>query len=178
MHNETYYTSMKPISIFYGSTTGNTKKIAENIKANLEPGFVDIYDVKYAKIKDIEKYENIILGASTWGKGILQADFERFLYSVLKFANLKGKKIAIFGMGDSIKYPNSFADSIGIIFEALEGKGVTFVGEFPINGYKFNSSLSIFSNKFIGLPLDDNSDEAQNKLRTALWTNLLKSDLN
>jgi len=169
---------MKPISIFYGSTTGNTKKIAENIKANLEPGMVDIYNVKYVKIKDVEMYDNIILGASTWGKGTLQADFERFLYNVLKFANLKGKKIAIFGIGNSLIYPNSFADSIGVIFEALEGKGVTFVGEFPTNGYQFNSSLSIFEDKFVGLPLDDNSDEAQNKLRTALWTDLLKSDLN
>lgn len=169
---------MKSIGIFYGSTTGNTRKIAENIKANLQPGMVDIYDVKYAKIEDVEKYENIILGASTWGKGILQADFERFLFDVLKFANLKGKKMAIFGTGDSSKYPDSFADSIGIIFEALEGKGVTFVGEFPTKGYNFDSSLSIFADKFVGLPLDDDSDEEQNKLRIALWTEILNFDLN
>ncbi|MCK5170510.1 MAG: flavodoxin [Bacteroidales bacterium] len=169
---------MKPIGIFYGSSTGNTKTIAENIKANIEPMLVDIYNVKYVKINDVEMYENIILGSSTWGKGILQADFERFLYDVLKFANLKGKKIAIFGTGDSAIYPDSFADSIGIIFEALEGKGVTFVGEFPTKGYKFDSSLSIFGDKFVGLPLDDDSDKEQNKLRVALWTELLKSDLN
>lgn len=169
---------MKSIGIFYGSTTGNTRKIAENIKTNLQPGLVDIYDVKYAKIEDVERYENIILGSSTWGKGILQADFERFLYDVLKFANLKGKKIAIFGTGNSLKYPDSFADAIGIIFEALEGKGVSFVGEFSTKGYNFDSSLSIFEDKFIGLPLDDDSDEEQNKLRIALWTEILNFDLN
>ncbi len=169
---------MNPIGIFYGSTSGNTKKVAENIKINLESGLVKVYNVKYANIVDIEKYENIILGTSTWGKGILQPDFEDFLNNVLKKANLKGKKIAIFGTGDSLIYPESFADSIGIIFEALEGKGVTFVGEFPTDGYQFDSSLSLFGDKFIGLPLDDNSDEEQNKLRMSIWTDLLKSDLN
>jgi len=169
---------MKPIAIFYGSTTGNTKKIAENIKAKLQPGLVDIYDVKYVKASDIERYENIILGSSTWGEGILQSDFERFLYDILKFANLKGKKIAIFGTGDSAIYPESFADSMGIIFEALEGKGATFVGEFPTQGYESVSSLSIFGEKFIGLPLDDDSDEEQNRLRISIWTDLLKTDLN
>lgn len=169
---------MKPIGIFYGSTTGNTKKIAENIKESLAPGLVDIYDVKYVKKEDVERFDNIILGSSTWGKGILQPDFERFIHSILKFSNLRGKKIAIFGTGDSLSYPQSFVDSIGIIFEALEGKGVTFVGEFPTKGYQFDSSLSIFGDKFIGLPLDDDSDEDQNKLRVRLWTELLKSDLN
>lgn len=169
---------MKRIGIFYGSTTGNTEKIAQNIKSNLTPGLVDIYNVKNTSCEDIERYDNIILGSSTWGKGILQSDFEYFLYNTLQNANLKGKKIAIFGTGDSAIYPDSFADSMGIIFEALEGKGVTFVGEFPIDGYQFESSLSIFGDKFIGLPLDDDSDEEQNKLRISIWTDLLKLDLN
>ncbi len=167
-----------PIGIFYGSSTGNTKLIAKKIKDNLDPGLVDIYNVKDAKIEDVEKYQNIILGSSTWGEGMLQSDFEDFLYSTLQKSNLKGKKIAIFGTGDSAIYPNSFADSIGIIFEALEGKGVIFVGEFPTKGYEFISSLSIFGDKFVGLPLDDDSEEEQNKLRIKMWTELLKSDLN
>jgi flavodoxin I len=169
---------MKRIGIFYGSTNGNTEKLAEKIKASLKPGMVDIFNVKHATIEDIEQYDNIILGSSTWGKGILQPDFEYFLNHILKYANLKGKKIAIFGTGDSAAYPDSFADSIGIIFDALEGKGVTFVGEFSTEGYSFESSLSMFGDKFIGLPLDDDSEEEQTKLRIALWSEILKSDLN
>jgi flavodoxin I len=169
---------MKRIGIFYGSTTGNTEKIAEKIRYNLEMGLVDIFNVKYAKIKDVENYDNIILGSSTWGIGILQNDFDKFLHEVLKQSDLKNKKIAIFGTGDSSIYPDSFADSIGIIFDALEGKGATFVGEFPTEGYQFESSLSIFGDKFVGLPLDDDSDEEQNKLRISLWTELLKLDMN
>ena len=119
---------MKRIGIFYGSTSGNTRAIAQKIRYNLKPGLVDVYDVKDACVKDVEKYDNIIFGASTWGTGILQKDFELFLHTTLKKANLKGKKIAIFGTGNSSVYPNSFVDAIGIIFEELVGKGVTFVG--------------------------------------------------
>lgn len=169
---------MKKIGLFFGSTTGNTEKLAQKIKDNLPSGTVDTYNVKNVSVEDVEKYENIILGSSTWGKGVLQTDFENFLYNTLKSANLKGKKIAIFGTGDSSVYPESFADSIGIIFDTLEGKGVTFVGEFPTDGYKFESSLSMFGDKFIGLPLDDDSDDEQNKLRISIWTDLLKLDMN
>ena len=169
---------MKRIGIFYGSTTGNTEKLAQKIKDNLSPGLVDIYNVKNTTITDVEKYDNIILGSSTWGNGILQSDFEHFLNTTLKQANLKGKKIALFGTGDSAIYPESFADALGIIFDTLEGKGVTFVGEFPTDGYKFDSSLSMFGEKFVGLPLDDDSDDEQNKLRISIWTDLLKLDMN
>ena len=44
--------------------------------------------------------------------------------------------------------------------------------------YNFDESLSIFGEKFVGLPLDDDSDEEQNKLRIEMWTDLLKFDLN
>ncbi len=168
---------MKPVGIFYGSTTGKTEKIVQHIKDQFHNTCIDIYNVKNASEKDLEKYDNIILGTSTWGKAELQDDFKKFL-PVLQNANLKGKKIAIFGVGDSSKYPVSFADSIGIIFELLEGKGVIFVGEFSIKGYEFESSLSIFNNSFVGLPIDEDSDCELNKARITMWTDMLKVNLN
>ncbi|MFP4023050.1 MAG: flavodoxin [Thiohalospira sp.] len=168
---------MKPIGIFYGSTTGNTEKIAKKIKEHLESEKIDIYNVREATQADLEKYENIIFGSSTWGQGELQEDFKNFL-DVIKKANLKGKKVAIFGIGDSSVYPDSFADALGVIFEALEGKGVTFVGEFSTKGYNFEKSLALFDEKFVGLPLDDDSDDDQNKARIAIWSELLNQKMN
>ncbi|HAN18147.1 MAG: flavodoxin [Bacteroidetes bacterium GWC2_33_15] len=168
---------MKPIGIFYGSTTGKTEIIAKKIKNQFTDTQIDIYNVRFASEKDLEKYDNIILGTSTWGKAELQKDFKDFL-SILKKANLRGKKIAIFGVGDSSKYPVSFADSIGIVFEVLEGKGAIFVGEFSVKGYHFESSLSIFGDKFAGLPIDEDSECDLNKERISMWTDLLKLSLN
>lgn len=168
---------MKPIGIFYGSTTGKTEKVVQRIRDQFNNTCIDIYNVKNATERDLEKYENIILGTSTWGKAELQEDFKKFL-PILQNANLKGKKIAIFGVGDSSKYPVSFADSIGIIFEILEGKGVIFVGEFSMKGYEFESSLSIFNDAFVGLPIDEDADCEINTARIEMWADILKVNLN
>lgn len=168
---------MKPIGIFYGSTTGKTEQIVQSIKEHFTNVQIDIYNVRNVSESDLEKYDNIILGTSTWGKAELQEDFKKFL-PILQNANLKGKKIAIFGVGDSSKYPVSFADSIGIIFELLEGKGVIFVGEFSVKGYNFESSLSIFNDTFIGLPIDEDADCELNRARISMWTDILKLSLN
>ncbi|HSH50497.1 MAG TPA: flavodoxin domain-containing protein, partial [Bacteroidales bacterium] len=85
---------MEPIGIFYGSTTGNTKKFAEKIKKHLKSEIVHLYNVREATQADLERYKNIIFGSSTWGQGELQEDFKQFL-NVIKKANLQGKKVAI-----------------------------------------------------------------------------------
>ena len=82
---------MKPIGIFYGSTTGKTEKIVQRIKEQFTNTQIDIYDVRFATEKDLEKYENIILGTSTWGKNELQEDFKKFL-PILKMPTLKERK--------------------------------------------------------------------------------------
>lgn len=37
---------------------------------------------------------------------------------------LKGKKVAIFGLGDQIRYPENFADGIGLLAEVLKETGL------------------------------------------------------
>jgi len=42
----------------------------------------------------------LVLGASTWDDGLLQQDFRDFVENL--DADLSGKKLAIFGLGDKI----------------------------------------------------------------------------
>ena len=37
--------------------------------------------------------------------------------------NLKGKKIALFGLGDQVLYPENFVDGLSIISHELENRG-------------------------------------------------------
>ena len=50
---------------------------------------------------------------------------------------LKGKKVAIFGLGDQIRYPENFADGIGLLAEVFEGDEATLVGFTSSEGYTF-----------------------------------------
>jgi len=84
---------MKKIGIFYGSTTGTTESVAEQIASHLGVGSSEVYNVGNTDAKVAEEYELLILGSSTWGSGELQDDWYDFLEQ-LAGKNLSGKKIA------------------------------------------------------------------------------------
>ena len=89
--------------IFYGSTTGNTANIAEEIAKAMGIGAADIHDVSKASPDDAKAYDTLILGSSTRGAGELQDDWFNFLDALSK-SGLKGKKAAVFGCGDSSSF--------------------------------------------------------------------------
>ena len=61
---------MKKVGIFYGSDTGNSETIAEQIQSQFGEDNAEIFDVADADSDDIEKFSNIIFGASTQGVGV------------------------------------------------------------------------------------------------------------
>ena len=58
---------MTKIGIFYGSTSGNTEMVAQNIQEALGVENADLHDV--ASADDLQKHDHLILGTSTWGEG-------------------------------------------------------------------------------------------------------------
>jgi flavodoxin I len=90
---------MSPIGVFYGSTTGNTEAIAVMIQELLGLENVRLHDVKDVTGSLLSKYQNVIVGASTWGFGSIQRDWKRFL-DELEQVELTNTTVAIFGLGD------------------------------------------------------------------------------
>ena len=91
--------------IVFGSTTGNTEATAEMIENILKEKGVDVTvkNVVDAKVGELGKdYDLTVLGSSTWGDDEIefQEDFQSF-YDELDDADLKDKKVALFGCGDS-----------------------------------------------------------------------------
>ena len=168
---------MQTIGIFYGSSTGNSEAAAQQMQKEFGASVATIYDVSSAKTADIEKYSNIIFGCSTLEIGELEYDFEDFLPEI-ESANLQGKKIAIFGLGDQYSYPDSFVDSIGIIYEVIKDKGCQLVGIVSTEGYDYDESKGELDGQFLGLPLDeDNQDDLTNE-RIKNWVDQLKKEFN
>lgn len=167
---------MKKIGIFYGSTTGNTEGVAKQIQAELGADNADIMEVSEAKSADLEGYENILLGSSTWGIGDMQDDFDDF-FPELQGANLEGKKVAIFGTGDQISYADSFVDALGDIYEAVKSKGCQVVGQVSVDGYDHDESRAVVDGKFVGLPIDEDSQSELTAKRITEWVSKLKSEI-
>lgn len=160
------------IGIFYGSTTGNTEAAAQEVAAALGIGAGDVYNVADASAADVAKYDTLLLGSSTWGAGDMQDDWYDFIDD-LKAQNLAGKKVAFFGTGDSDGYPDTFAGGLEQIYQALEGCGVTFVGQMDSDFYAVVDSPVCVDGKFLGLVFDD-ADDSRNAERLEAWVALLK----
>lgn len=90
---------MNKIGIFFGSTTGNTESAASKIGKYL--GGVEVFNVGNTPLSQMDRYDVLILGSSTWGSGDLQDDWEPLLKDLSK-KDFSGKRIAFFGSGDQV----------------------------------------------------------------------------
>lgn len=164
---------MKSIAIIYGSSTENTKRAAEKIAEQLAshtPTLVDIYD---GEEEPFLTHDVLILGVSTWGVQDLQDDWNDF-YPKLEKLDLSGKTIALFGLGDTSIYPSSFVDAMGILYEIVSKKGATIIGEVSTEGYDFEYSRAVVNNRFVGLPLDEDTEPELTDERITQWVERLK----
>ena len=156
---------MNKIIVIYGSTTGTTEDVAGRIAAKLNTSAIPVSDLSQDVINDNDV---LILGSSTWGAGELQDDWYDGV-ETLKAANLNGKKIAIFGCGDSSSYSDTFCDAISIIYNAVAKSGATLVGRVSKDGYSFDSSASLDGDEFLGLPIDEMNESHKTDERIDAW---------
>ncbi|TLX75603.1 flavodoxin [Labilibacter sediminis] len=162
---------MKKIGIFYGSSVGNTRFVAEKLNDLISDA--ELNPVEQASKSDIEKYDFLILGTSTWGVGNLQDDFETFVDTLLE-TDLKGKQVAIFGLGDQFTYPDTFCNGMGKLYELIKDKGCFFKGEWPVDEYDFSESLAVVNGSFVGLALDEDNEPDLTDYRLSNWVNKLE----
>ena len=117
--------------IFFGSTMGTTEAVAADIAKQLGVADADVHNVADTPAGEVQKYDLLVLGSSTWGAGELQDDWYGFL-DQLKAQDLSGKKVALFGCGDSGSYPDTFCDAVGLIYDGLQqSSGSTKVTSIP-----------------------------------------------
>jgi len=167
---------MAKIGLFYGSTTGNTLKVAELIREAFEPESVDIIDVGRASSQDLDRYDVLILGTSTWHWGGLQDEWAVF-EDHLTEETLAGKKVAFFGLGDQKRYPDHFVDGIGLLYDKVKSTGVQVVGMWPKTGYQYDASAAELDGRLVGLALDEDNEPGKTRDRIQRWVKQVKAEL-
>ncbi len=154
-------------AIFYGSSLGNTQFVAEKLHQRLP--HADCLQVNELMPSQIEQYDNIILGTSTWGVGNLQDDFELFVDLLLSL-DMSGKNFALFGLGDQHTYPDTFCNGMGKLYYLLNDKGWHVTGFTSIDGYDFSESEAVIDDQFVGLALDEDNEPDLTDSRLDGWT--------
>lgn len=166
------------IGIFFGSDTGNTKKLAKMIQKQLGKKLSDIFDIADCSKEDIENYNKLIFGISTWYYGEPQYDWDIFL-PIFKTINFSGKHVAIFGCGDQEDYSEYFCDAMNILYNITLNNGAKIVGFWPTLGYNFDTSKSVINNNtFIGLSIDEDRQPEMTSVRVCSWVKQICNEMN
>ena len=161
-------------AIFYASSTGNTEEIASKISEQLKG--VDTFDLSSTDVEKMNDYDKLILGASTWGDGELNDDWDE-VFDNFKGIDLSNKTIALFGLGDQESYADEFCNALGIIYEYVNTTGASIIGFTSSDGYDHDDSKAEVDGKFVGLVIDeDNQDELTDE-RISSWVETIKSDI-
>lgn len=162
--------SRAPIGLFYGSSTCYTEIAGERICEALGAQRVDIHNVADTPLIEAQFYDYLIFGIPTWDYGEIQEDWEE-VWPDLDDLDLRGKRVALYGLGDQIGYQEWFLDAMGYLHDRLLARGATPVGYWPAETYQFEASKALTADEshFVGLALDEENEFEQSPERIRRW---------
>lgn len=100
----------------------------------------------------------------------------RFIYGDLAGLDLKGKKVAIFGLGDQGGYGDNFCDAMDELMTCFKGSGADIVGSWSTDGYDHMESKSVDGAKFVGLACDEDNQPEMSEDRVKAWIAQIKGE--
>jgi len=166
---------MNKTAIIYSFNTKKTGKIAERIKEEFGDDNLILVNAEEISEEEFLSFDQLILGVPTWFDGELPNYWDEFIPAI-EDMDLKGKKFALYGLGDQKGYPENFLDGLGIMTEILEEQGASLVGFTSTEGYEFESSRAARGEQFTGLAIDYENQGSMNKERVAAWVGQLKNE--
>jgi len=166
---------MKKIGIFYSFNSNKTAKIGEKITEAFGNKNIEAINAEDVTEDLFIKFDNIIIGVPTWFDGELPNYWDEFV-PALEDIDMKGKKVAIYGLGDQKGYPENFNDGVGIFAILLEKCGAEVVGFTSRDGYTYESSRAERGDQFCGLCLDQENQARLTKKRIADWVDQLEKE--
>ncbi len=168
---------MKKIGLFYSKETVKTSQVAEKLLKEFNKDEIEAVNLDEAWGDDFKRYDNMIFGLATWFDGEMPDHWSEIIPKV-KTLGFKGKKVAIYGLGDQKNYPDNFVDGIGLLANVMEHLGAEIVGFTSTEGYNFNNSQAKRGDTFCGLAIDYENQAKMNKERVAAWVEQLKKEFN
>lgn len=163
-------TTYKKIGLFYGSSTCYTEMAGEKICQKIGMDLVDQFNIADTPLIQTSFYQYLIFGIPTWDYGELQEDWEN-CWEELDQLDFTGKKIALYGLGDQVGYPEWFLDAMGYLHSKLIHRGAIACGYWPRAGYEFEQSKALTPDGeyFVGLALDEENEFQKTPERIENW---------
>ena len=163
------------IKVIYGSDTGNTELVIEDLIKLIDN--TEVTTVADLNPEDWD-YDKFILGIPTWYDGELQSDWEDY-FDTFKEIDFTDKTVAIFGLGDQLGYDEWFCDGIGILGEVVTqngGKVIGFTKKDETYDFDTTPKSIINDDRFWGLCLDEDNQPDLTQERLQKWVEQLKKE--
>ena len=171
---------MKPkqikVAIIYSKKAAKTSQVVKMIHQNAAWKNIEDIDVENFIQNDLNEYDLLLLGVPSWFDGELPVYWDE-LVPYIEELNLNGKKVAIFGNGNQVDYPENFGDAVGIMSELVSAVGAKVIGYTSIEGYSFENSKTVDGNQFKGLILDFENQLDKNEQRVKGWLQSIETSL-
>jgi flavodoxin I len=169
---------MAKIGIFFGSSGGVTRGVAEKLEELFEGAELVDMEEDFDGVEQLLEYDVLLLGSSTWGQGDPQRDWVDPLYEIdSDDIDFSGKTIALFGAGDQETHGEHFVSALGKMYDLFKERGAKLVGSFPKEGFVYDFSLAERDGMFIGLPIDDVNQSELTEERVEKWAAGVKEAL-
>jgi flavodoxin I len=172
---------MEKVAIIYWPLEGNAEASAKKIYSKFDKSKADLMNITSVEAAKLNNYDLVIIGGSTVGAEIWEEakpnNKWNVFFNLLDTVNLEGKKVALFGLGDQVLYPNNFVDGLTVIRDEMKKRRADLIGAWATDGYSFTDSTAIENGKFIGLALDEDNESDLTDLRIETWLAQLKQEL-
>ena len=168
---------MSKIGIIFGTDSGTTRLIAKKMAKKLGDDVCDKpINVNRISVEDLLQYDALILGTPTYGEGtvpgiatgVKDGSWQEFMPKLAQ-ADLSGKRIALYCLGNQDKYPDRFADALFDLYSLLKARGAQIVGGWSTEGYQFQQSRAVVDGQFVGLVIDHNNQALLSDERMDTW---------
>lgn len=172
---------MSKTALFFSPEGGSVQKVSEELEALIGADKVDVIPVGKVEKADLAKYDQIIfigstVGADHWSNETIVDEWQIF-FTKIGDTKLKGIKTAIIGLGNSVLYPEHFADGMAHLHRELEARDAEIYGSVDSSGYTFEDSEALNDEGiFCGLPLDEDNEDEQTPGRLEHWITQLQAD--
>ena len=172
---------MSKTALFYSPEGGNVNRVTNKLGELIGNDRVDIIPVKEVEKGDVDKFDQVILlgstvGADHWDNEIVVDEWIEFFMKI-KEISFEKKKVAIIGLGNSVLYPEHFADGMAVLYERIIKQNAEILGFVDAKDYDFTDSEAVNDDSFFcGLAIDEDNEAELTTERLEKWISSLKSD--
>lgn len=168
------------LGLFFSTGTRQTEKVALQVKEQLGEHITWPQPINAAVPSELSKYDGLVLGVPSylWDRYRVSAlDWDTVVPPFSNPRDLEGKKVAFFGCGDQLGYPENFVDGMGIVWEMMQLRGADLVGKTSTEGYEFTRSKAARGGEFCGLAIDQDNQSDLTEARIKAWCQQLRREL-